>query len=226
MTDPEARPDPPASLANTAGPRHRRRGRLVAGLAAAAALIGVGVWAGTYRSSAPGVSVAPLSGPARSAATASYTRLDGGPATLGSLRGRPVMVWFVADGCASCAVSIPAVADHLSAFARSNTQVVVLGLYGAFDTPAALSGFATSTAGPAFANPAWTWGLASEQLTAAYDPDGIPDAYYLVDPTGRITYRNSVPVSTMSALLAHLPANSAAGTTTAGAPTASSTGAP
>jgi hypothetical protein len=124
------------------------------------------------------------------------------------LRGQPVLVWFVADGCASCAASIPLVAEHLDAFARSGTRVLALGLYGAFgdgrQASAALAGFAQAAAGPAFTDPAWTWGLASEQLTAAYDPDGTPDNYYLLDPSGRVTYQDSVPVSTMGALLAHL----------------------
>jgi hypothetical protein len=38
----------------------------------------------------------------------------------------------------------------------------------------------------------------------AYDPGGVPDAYYLIDPNGHITYANSIPVSTMGAPLAHL----------------------
>lgn len=205
--------------------RHRRPLRLVVGVAVAAGLIGVGVRPASHDSSAPSVSVAAPSGAVQPAATAGYTLLDGRPATLGSPRGRAVMVWFVADGCASCAVSIPAVAGQLTAFARSDTQVVVLGLYGAFDTEAALAAFGRSAAGAAFTNPDWTWGLASEQLTAAYDPDGVPDAYYLLDAAGRITYHNTVPVSTMSALLAHLPGNPAAGTgTAAGIPAASSRG--
>jgi hypothetical protein len=118
------------------------------------------------------------------------------------------MVWFVADGCASCAVSIPAVAQHLDSFAREGARVVVLGLYGAFGQgrqgAAALAGFGKVSAGSSFSDPAWTWGLASQPLTSAYDPGGVPDAYYLIDPNGHITYENSVPVSTMGTLLAHL----------------------
>jgi hypothetical protein len=121
-----------------------------------------------------------------------------------------VLVWFVAGECASCAASIPAVAAHLGAFTRAGTRIVVLGMYGAFGQDpagtAALASFGQAAAGTAFASPAWTWGVASEQLTAAFDPSGTPDAYVLLAAAGHVTYQNSVPVSTMGALLARLPA--------------------
>lgn len=141
-----------------------------------------------------------------------YTLPGGRQARLASLRGHPVLVWFVAAGCASCAASVPAVAAHLGAFAKARTRILVLGLYGAFGQGAAgaaqLTGFGKAAAGKAFASPVWTWGLASERLTAALDPSGTPDAYLLLDPAGHVTYQDSVPVSTMSALLARLPAAS------------------
>ena len=189
--------------------RNRRLVRLLAAPVALAVLIALGVWTAQHRDSAP-----PAASPSRSttadpALTASFTLLDGRRADPTSLRGRPLLVWFVAAGCASCAVSIPAVAKHLDAFVRSGTRVLVLGLYGAFGEGAsaarALADFGESAAGPAFTNPGWTWGVASEQLTVAYDPDGVPDAYYLLDRAGRVIYHDEVPVTTMSALLAHLP---------------------
>ena len=88
-------------------------------------------------------------------------------------------------------------------------------MYGAFGQDrtgtAALASFGKAAAGTAFASPAWTWGVASEPLTAAFDPSGTPDAYFLLDAAGHATYQNSVPVSTMGALLAHLPGRAAGG---------------
>lgn len=140
--------------------------------------------------------------------SAALTLIDGKSTTLAAFRGRPVLVWFVENGCASCAASIPVVAHHLSAFAHAHTRVLVLGVYGAFGqgTPAArqLAGFGRSAAGPAFADAGWTWGLASPQLTTAYDPGGVPDEYFLLNGSGRTVYQGSVPVSTMGALLTHL----------------------
>ncbi len=84
------------------------------------------------------------------------------------------MVWFVAGGCASCAASIPAVAAHLHRL----------------------------TAGGPVTRPGWIWGIASPGLSRAHDPGGTPDVYALISSSGRITYRGSVPVSTMPQLLA------------------------
>jgi len=117
------------------------------------------------------------------------------------------MLWFVAGGCASCAASIPAVAAHFSELAGTGLRVVTLGLYGDFSPGRAgaeqLLRFAQeATPGRSVRQPGWEWGMASQSLSLAYDPSGIPDLYVIIGPRGRIVYRNSVPVSTMGALLA------------------------
>lgn len=171
------------------------------------AVVVAGVWVarrGGPAPAAPSAAAAPVPGGA-------FTMLDGKHATLTGLRGRPVLVWFVAAGCASCAASIPVVGQHLAAFTSARTRILVLGIYGAFgqgaNGTAQLASFGKAAAGKTFGSPAWTWGLASEQLTAAFDPSGTPDAYVLLDAAGHAVYRNSVPVSTMSALLAHVRGN-------------------
>lgn len=195
-------------------PRWVRRA-VWAGLAGAAvAGLGVGAILGVRAACCgPGSGASAAASLVRPVPGGSFTLLDDRQASLAGLRGRPVLVWFVAGGCASCAVSIPVVAGHLEAFRRAGTQVVVLGMYGAFGQgragTAELAGFGKAAAGRAFTSPTWTWGLASEQLTAAFDPSGTPDAYFLLDGAGRVVYQNSVPVSTMSALLGHLPARTA-----------------
>ena len=178
------------------------RGKCV--LAALAALPAAGVAA----CGAQTVASTGRAGAARQGPNGALTLLDGQSTMLAAFRGRPVMVWFVANGCASCAASIPAVAKHLSAFARANTGVLVLGIYGAFgdggQARAQLASFGRENAGTKFGDPTWRWGVASSALTTAYDPGGIPDEYFLLDRAGRIAYRGSVPVSTMGALLQHL----------------------
>lgn len=142
------------------------------------------------------------------ATTATYTLLDGRAVGLAALRGRPALLWFVAPGCSSCEASIPVMASHLSAFAASRTRVLALGIYGALPAGQAglsqLASFGSATAGPAFSSPAWTWALASLRLTTAYDPDGIPDEYFLLDPAGQVVYTGATPVSTIGVLLGHL----------------------
>jgi hypothetical protein len=134
-----------------------------------------------------------------------FTTPSGATSTIASLRGKPTMVWFVAAGCASCAASIPAVAQHLAQLRSDGVQVLTLGLYGAF--PAGKGGvvqllsFGQAAADTSVTRPGWTWGMASKALSVAYDPSGTPDLYALIGPDGRIGYQNSVPVSTMPQLL-------------------------
>lgn len=135
----------------------------------------------------------------------SFTTVGGSDATISSLRGRPALVWFVAAGCASCAASIPVVRDHLGELGSDGVRVVTLGLWGAF--PAGKPGLVQlasfgRAAGGRLSTPGWTWGAASERLSQAYDPSGTPDVYVLIDAAGHIVYQNSVPVSTISQLLA------------------------
>ena len=175
------------------------------------AVAAAGTWAARRGGPAHAARPAGVSAAAAAVPGGSFTLLDGKQATLAALRGRPAVVWFVAAGCASCGASIPVVARHLGAFTKAGTRILVLGLYGAFglggtNGAAQLASFGKAYAGKAFASPAWTWGLASEQLTAAFDPSGTPDAYFLLDAAGHVIYQNSVPVSTMSALLGHLRA--------------------
>jgi hypothetical protein len=66
----------------------------------------------------------------------SFVTPTGATATIKSLEGEPTMVWFVADGCASCSVSIPAVAAHLGELRRDGVRVLTLGLYGSFPSGA------------------------------------------------------------------------------------------
>jgi len=151
----------------------------------------------------------PPSAPPTPAPNGAFTTASGATATIASLRGTPTMVWFVAGGCASCAASIPAVAAHFDQLRAAGVRVLTLGLYGDFAAGdkgvTQLLGFGKSAAGFAretITHPGWEWGMASESLSLAYDPAGIPDLYVLIGPTGGIRYRNSVPDSTMSELLA------------------------
>jgi hypothetical protein len=148
----------------------------------------------------------PAGGAAPQAGT--LTLLGGQRASLAAFGGRPLMVWFVANGCTSCAGGIPAVAQRLATFARAHVRVLVLGIYGAFgqgaQARAQLASFGRSTAAKRFSDPGWTWAIASAGLTIVYDPAGVPDEYFLLDRAGRRVDQGSVPVSTMTSLLEHL----------------------
>lgn len=197
-------------------PGRPRRRVLLAAVAALAVALAAGVLVAHHRStttaSSPrgeGVTVATVGA---AAPNGTFTTANGTRETIASLRGHTTLVWLVAGGCASCAASIPAVAQHLTQLQDKGVQVLTLGLYGAFEPgergAAQLTAFGREAAGANVTRSGWTWAMPSEALSIAYDPSGIPDEYFLVNPDGTITYQNSVPVSTMAQLLA------ATGTTT------------
>lgn len=142
----------------------------------------------------------------RIAPTGLFTSTTGHPEHLAwYVRKGPTMVWFVVAGCASCAVSIPSVAQHLRLLATDHVHVLVLDLFG--DLGSGLTGraelvdFGKASSGSSYESPTWTWGLASKSLSYAYDPSGTPDEYFLVAPNGRVVLQNRVPLNTMSQLL-------------------------
>ena len=208
-------------------PRRRRRWALGAGALVLAAGLGAYALAGSgsraasakVQSAASEHPAASVSGSASSststrtstvgtsAPNGTFTTPQGTTATIASLRGMPTMVWFVAGGCASCAASIPAVAAHFHELRAAGLRVLTLGLYGDFAASnkgvAQLLSFGREAAlNKPITRPGWEWGMASKALSLAYDPAGIPDLYVLIGPTGHIRYRNSVPDSTMGALIA------------------------
>lgn len=140
------------------------------------------------------------------APNATLTTVGGRTLPLNALRGKPTMLWFLVAGCASCVSSVPAVEKQLTTLKADGVRVVSVALYG--DLPqtgegrAEFSDFMSSVATNSTSNSEWTWGLASKSLSYTFDPQGIPDLYYLIGPRGHIRYHNSVPVSTMPQLLA------------------------
>ena len=184
-------------------PRHRLAGAalIVTLVLAAGGIVGIA-------SSTAGTVTAKNLPNGRAAQNGALTLVNGRQSSLRAFADRPLMVWFVANGCASCAVSIPTVARHLAAFRAAGVHVLVLGIYGEFGygkrAARLLMEFGRSTAGRQFHSPVWTWGVASARLTTMFDPSGIPDQYFLRDRAGRTLYRGVAPVSTIHSLLSHL----------------------
>ncbi len=141
-----------------------------------------------------------------SAPSGTLITTGGRTVSVASLRGKPTMLWFLVAGCASCVSSVPAVEKQIKTLQSDGIRIVSVDLYG--DLPqtgegrAEFSQFMGAVAKNTTSNPEWTWGLASKGLSHTYDPQGIPDLYYLIGPHGHIRYHNTVPLSTMPQLLA------------------------
>jgi hypothetical protein len=94
-------------------------------------------------------------------------------------------------------------AGEIGALAAHRVRVLELEQAGDLGEPGpSITSFGQRLAGPAFANPDWTWGVAPNALTQKYNPRGYLDIYYLLDASGRVVYMNSAPSSTMSQLMA------------------------
>ncbi len=239
MTPPNHAPEPGSAPPASREPRPGRHGfaKVAAAMVVFAAVVFGAHLLGTHlqasRSAATATSSAASPAAASSVAgsgtraalapNGTFTTPDGATGTIASFRGKPTMVWFVAGGCASCAASIPAVAAHLGQITGLGVQVLTLGLYGDFPNGksgvAQLLSFGQAAAGSIVVRPGWHWGVASKPLSMAYDPSGTPDQYVLVGPGGHIRYRNSVPDSTMTQLLAAATASSRHSNTTPSTPT-------
>jgi hypothetical protein len=193
----------------------RRRWVIPVAVVAVGVALGAGVLVAHARDTNSAISpqggVAILAKVGAPAPNGTFTTANGTQETIASLRGHTTLVWLVAAGCASCAASIPTVAQHLAQLQDKGVQVLTLGLYGAFERGkpgvAQLTAFGRAAAGGDVTRPGWTWAMPTEALSVAFDPSGNPDEYFLINPAGNVEYHNSVPVSTMSQLLA------AAGTT-------------
>lgn len=132
----------------------------------------------------------------------SFTTVGQHTRTIATLRGRPALVWFVATWCSSCQAGTEALARNIDRFSSAGVRVVEVELYNDLGEPGPnIRTFGQQFAGPAFANPDWTWGTASKGLSFAYDPKGYLDIYYLLDAHGRIRYINGSPSGTMPQLL-------------------------
>lgn len=136
------------------------------------------------------------------APNATFTTLSGKTETVASFRGRPTLLWLMTTWCSSCQASTEAMAQNLAKLKALDVHVVQVENYQDLgQSGPTLHKFGTVLAGVQFTNPDWTFGHASATLTHAYNPQGDLDIYYLLNASGKVTYINSSPASTMPQLL-------------------------
>ena len=196
-----------------AQPLRRRRARRLwwagagaAVVAMAAVVVVIAVTAGGRNPTAGGTSTVGGAVPAAGSAApgGSFTTVSGRTETIASLRGHKSLLWFVATWCPSCQVGTQAMAGQAARLRAAGIEVVEVEDYADLGQPGPpMAGFARQFAGAAYHDPGWTFGTASPALTRAYNPQGYLDVYFLLGSSGRVTYINSAPASTMSQLLAH-----------------------
>ena len=117
------------------------------------------------------------------------TLTNGTTLNLSSFRGKPVVLWFVATWCSSCADSASLLANdgYYNKIHAKGAELITVELYDdlGYSGPS-ISAFADSYGGGT-QNPGWLYGTSSLNATYSYDPKGYLDIYYVIDPKGVIT---------------------------------------
>jgi cytochrome c biogenesis protein CcmG/thiol:disulfide interchange protein DsbE len=154
----------------------RRRTRLLAGVAAAVAVIVALLMTGLGRD--PSVIASPLVG--RAAPNFTLPQLDGPPVTLSRLRGQVVVINFWASWCTECQVEQAALDQTWQQFQDSG--VVVIGVNFEDSADAARSYVRTeSVTYPVVED-------AGSQTALAYGLRGVPETF-VVNQSGRVVNR-------------------------------------
>ena len=151
----------------------RRRARLLAGVAAAVAVIVVLLDTGLGKD--PSVIASPLVG--RAAPNFTLPRLNGAPVTLSKLRGQVVVINFWASWCAECQIEQAALVQTWQQFQDSG--VVLIGVDFEDETGAARSYISTADV---------TYPVVEDtdsSTALAYGLRGVPETF-VVNQSGRI----------------------------------------
>lgn len=99
--------------------------------------------------------------------------------SLGSLKGRPLVINFFASWCVACHTEQPAM---VRAYQRWHRRVTFLGVIFEDSTPAATSWLRSTGSGwPALVDP-------SGQMAVDYGVTGVPETFF-IDPRGKIVHK-------------------------------------
>jgi hypothetical protein len=132
----------------------------------------------------------------------SFTTVSGMTGTIGSLRGHATLLWLVATWCPDCQAGTQQVAGGLGRLRAVGVRVVELEDYADLGQPGpGIAALGRQYAGAAYHDPDWTFGVASQALTRAYNPQGYLDIYYLLGPAGHVVSAGSSPGSALGQIL-------------------------
>ena len=113
---------------------------------------------------------------------------NGSTENLNNYKGKPIILWFVATWCSSCAQGNAVVADNLPFFKEHDVKILELEQYDDLGSPGmSISKFISEYGNN---NTYVTGGVASYNMTLAYNtpPTFQLDIYYLISPSGKILY--------------------------------------
>ncbi|MCL4379191.1 MAG: redoxin family protein [Candidatus Marsarchaeota archaeon] len=133
----------------------------------------------------------------------SFLLSNGSYTNLSAYRGHAVVVWFVATWCSTCAQGNELLNQQQSYqfFKQHGVKIIELEMYRdlGYSGPS-IASFVGSYAPSAYSNGTIVPGLAGYNMTAAYNPKGYLDIYYLISANGTVMYINGEPSSTLGQL--------------------------
>jgi hypothetical protein len=115
-----------------------------------------------------------------------YRLLNGKALAPKDLRGHPYILWLVASWCSSCQAGSSVVGDHIAELRSRGVHVVEMRLAQDLGAPGPGLQKFEAAVGMNAASPNWHWGELTQAQTAALDPKGYADVYYLVNTSGII----------------------------------------
>ncbi len=128
--------------------------------------------------------------------------LDNGTyVNISKYRGHPVVLWFVATWCSTCAQGNQVLNGNYQFFKKHGIDIVELELYKdlGYQGPT-ITNFISSYAPEAYANGTIIPALSGNNMTLKYDPKGYLDIYYLVSGNGTVEYISGEPALTLGQL--------------------------
>lgn len=147
-----------------------------------------------------GVLAAEPPGEGQPAPAFTYNLLDGSRLSPGTLHGHPYVLWMVATWCPSCQTGSNVVASHITFLRAHGVRIVEMQLANDLGQPGPGLASFHKAVGKSASSPNWYWGELTEAQTAALDPKGDMDLYYLVDAHGKIVAVSGNPAATWDAI--------------------------
>jgi thiol-disulfide isomerase/thioredoxin len=129
-----------------------------------------------------------------------YHLLDGRELSADTLRGHPYVLWTVATWCPSCQTGSEVIGSHIGFLRSHGVRVVEMQLAGDLGRPGPGLAAFHKAVGTAANTPNWYWGVLTGSQTAALDPKGNMDVYYLVDAHGKIIATSGNPAVTWNTI--------------------------
>ncbi len=117
-----------------------------------------------------------------------FQSANGSTESLNNYAGTPLLLWFVATWCSSCAQGNTVVANNLAFFKAHGVKILELEQYDNLGSPGVSISQFISQYGDnnTYVEP----GIASYNMTLAYNTPPVfqLDIYYLISPSGKILY--------------------------------------